>query len=83
LPGTFRRADLPLWTEANAAPMHGVIAVLALGPTIGATSPDGHPNDKMNLGEPTEPGASQSPIRIRNAPRVMCEQQFRGASDKE
>jgi len=74
-------ADLALWTEANA-PMHGVIGVLALGPTR-RDHPTVTLNDKMNLGEPTEPGSFSVADQIRNAPRGVRIVLLRGASDKE
>jgi hypothetical protein len=74
-------ADLALWTEANA-PMPGVVGVLALGPTK-----RDHPmvtiNDKVNLGEPTEPGSFAVDEQIRNTPSNVRIALLRGASDKE
>jgi hypothetical protein len=74
-------ADIALWTEANVR-LPGVIGVLALGPTR-----RDHPmvtiNDKMNLGEPTEPGSFSVADQIRNVPRSVHIAVLRGASDKE
>jgi len=74
-------ADIALWTEATA-PLPGVIGVLALGPTK-----RDHPmvtiNDKVNLGEPTEPGSFAVDEQIRNTPSNVRIALLRGASDKE
>jgi len=74
-------ADIALWTEANTR-MPGVIGVLALGPTK-----RDHPrvtlNDKMNIGEPTEPGSFSIVDQIRNTPPNVHIALLRGSSDKE
>jgi alpha-beta hydrolase superfamily lysophospholipase len=74
-------ADIALWTEAHAR-LPGVIGVLALNPTM-----RDHPmvtiNDKMNLGEPTEPGSFAVEEQIRNTPTNVRIALLRGASDKE
>jgi pimeloyl-ACP methyl ester carboxylesterase len=74
-------ADIALWTEANARPP-GVIGVLALGPTK-----RDHPTvtlmDKMNAGEPTEPGSFAIDEQIRNTPANVQIALLRGSSDKE
>ena len=74
-------ADLALWTEANAQ-MPGVVGVLALDPTK-----RDHPtitiSDKVNLGEPTEPGSFAVDEQIRNTPPGVRIALMRGASDKE
>lgn len=74
-------ADIALWTEANARPP-GVVGVLALGPTK-----RDHPTvtlmDKMNSGEPTEPGSFAVDEQIRNTPTGVRISLLRGASDKE
>ena len=74
-------ADLALWTEANAH-MPGVIGVLALGPTK-RDHPTVTINDKVNLGEPTEPGSFAVDEQIRNTPPKVRIALLRGASDKE
>ncbi|MDQ6690375.1 MAG: hypothetical protein M3Z18_07690 [Gemmatimonadota bacterium] len=74
-------ADIALWTEANT-PLPGVMGVLVLGPTK-----RDHPmvtlNDRMNIGEPTEPGSFSVTEQIRNTPRNVHIALLRGASDKE
>ncbi|MGZ3465529.1 MAG: alpha/beta hydrolase [Gemmatimonadaceae bacterium] len=74
-------ADIALWTEANARPP-GVVGVVALGPTK-----RDHPTvtlmDKMNSGEPTEPGSFAIDEQIRNSPKSVRIAVLRGASDKE
>jgi pimeloyl-ACP methyl ester carboxylesterase len=74
-------ADIALWTEANAH-VSGVVGVLALGPTK-----RDHPSvtlmDKMNSGEPTEPGSFAVDEQIRNTPANVRIALLRGASDKE
>ena len=74
-------ADLALWMEANARPP-GVVGVVALGPTR-----RDHPTvtlmDKMNSGEPTEPGSFAVDEQIRNTPAKVRIALLRGASDKE
>jgi pimeloyl-ACP methyl ester carboxylesterase len=74
-------ADIALWTEANARPP-GVVGVVALGPTK-----RDHPTvtlmDKMNAGEPTEPGSFAVDEQIRNTPKSVRIALMRGASDKE
>ena len=74
-------ADIALWTEANARPP-GVVGVVALGPTK-----RDHPTvtlmDKMNSGEPTEPGSFAVDEQIRNIPKSVRIAVLRGASDKE
>jgi pimeloyl-ACP methyl ester carboxylesterase len=74
-------ADIALWTEANAR-LPGVVGVVALGPTK-----RDHPTvtlmDKMNAGEPTEPGSFAVDEQIRNTPRNVRIALLRGASDKE
>lgn len=74
-------ADIALWTEATAR-VPGVVGVLALGPTM-----RDHPmitiNDKVNLGEPTEPGSFAVDEQIRNTPANVRIALLRGASDKE
>lgn len=74
-------ADIALWTEANA-PMPGVIGILALGPTR-RDHPSVTINDKINLGEPTEPGSFAVDDQIRNTPPSVRIAVLRGASDKE
>jgi hypothetical protein len=74
-------ADIALWAEANA-PMPGVIGVLALGPTK-RDHPTVTLNDKMNIGEPTEPGSFSVADQIRNTPPKVRIELLRGASDKE
>jgi pimeloyl-ACP methyl ester carboxylesterase len=74
-------ADIALWTEANAR-LPGVVGVVALGPTK-----RDHPTvtlmDKMNAGEPTEPGSFAVDEQIRNMPSNVRIALLRGASDKE
>ena len=74
-------ADLALWIEANAH-MPGVVGVLALGPTK-RDHPTVTINDKVNLGEPTEPGSFAVDEQIRNTPPGVRIALMRGASDKE
>jgi len=74
-------ADLALWTEANAH-LPGVVGVLALGPTQ-RDHPTVTLNDKVNLGEPTEPGSFAVDEQIRNTPLNVRIALLRGASDKE
>jgi dienelactone hydrolase len=74
-------ADLALWTEANAR-MPGVVGVLALGPTK-RDHPRVTVGDKMNLGEPTEPGSFSVADEISRTPRGVKIELMRGASDKE
>jgi pimeloyl-ACP methyl ester carboxylesterase len=74
-------ADIALWTEAHAR-MPGVIGVLALGPTK-RDHPTVTLNDKMNIGEPTEPGSFSVTDQIRNTPPNVRIALLRGASDKE
>jgi pimeloyl-ACP methyl ester carboxylesterase len=74
-------ADIALWTEANAR-MPGVVGVLALGPTK-----RDHPivtlSDKLNLGEPTDPGSFSVAQQIRDTPAGVRIALLRGASDRE
>jgi pimeloyl-ACP methyl ester carboxylesterase len=74
-------ADLALWTEAHAS-IPGVIGLLALGPTK-----RDHPrvtlNDKINFGEPTEPGSFAVVDEIRREPANVRIALLRGAGDKE
>jgi hypothetical protein len=74
-------ADLALWVEGHA-PIPGTVGVLALGPTR-----RDHPrvtiNDKVNLGEPTEPGSFATVDAIRDVPPKVRIALVRGASDKE
>jgi pimeloyl-ACP methyl ester carboxylesterase len=74
-------ADIALWTEANA-PIPGVVGVLALGPTR-RDHPTVTLRDKMNAGEPTEPGSFAVDEQIRNTPAKVRIAVLRGASDKE
>lgn len=74
-------ADLALWTEANAR-LPGVVGVLALGPTM-RDHPSVTINDKINLGEPTEPGSFSVADEISRIPRGVRIELMRGASDKE
>jgi hypothetical protein len=74
-------ADIALWTEANAR-MPGVVGVLALGPTQ-RDHPTVTINDKMNIGEPTEPGSFAVAEQIRRTPRNVNIELMRGSSDKE
>jgi len=74
-------ADIALWVEANTR-MPGVIGVLALGPTK-RDHPTVTLNDKMNLGEPTEPGSFSIADQIRNTPPKVHIALLRGVSDKE
>ena len=74
-------ADLALWAEAHA-PIPSTVGVLALGPTR-----RDHPritiNDKVNLGEPTEPGSFATVEAISEIPPNVRIALLRGASDKE
>jgi pimeloyl-ACP methyl ester carboxylesterase len=74
-------ADLAFWTEAHA-PIPGVVGILALGPTR-----RDHPRvtmlDRVNAGEPTEPGSFAVDEQIRNTPPRIRIALMRGASDKE
>lgn len=74
-------ADIALWTEANA-PISGVVGVLALGPTR-RDHPTVTLRDKMNSGEPTEPGSFAVDEQIRHTPAKVRIALMRGASDKE
>ncbi len=74
-------ADIALWTEANA-PLPGVVGVLAIGPTK-RDHPTVTINDKLNLGEPMEPGSFSVAEQIRGIPRQVHIALVRGASDKE
>lgn len=74
-------ADLALWIEANTR-LPGVIGVLALGPTR-RDHPTVTLNDKMNIGEPTEPGSFSIAEQIRNTPPGVRIALLRGASDRE
>jgi pimeloyl-ACP methyl ester carboxylesterase len=74
-------ADLALWAAANAR-IPRVIGVLALGPTR-RDHPTVTISDKMNLGEPTEPGSFSVADQIRNIPRGVHIAVLRGANDKE
>lgn len=74
-------ADIALWMEANAR-MQGVVGVLALGPTK-----RDHPavtiQDRLNSGEPNEPGSFAVDEQIRNTPANVRIALLRGSSDKE
>jgi pimeloyl-ACP methyl ester carboxylesterase len=74
-------ADIALWIEANAR-LHGVVGVLALGPTK-----RDHPivtlKGQLNSGEPTEPGSFAIDEQIRSTPANVRIALLRGASDKE
>lgn len=74
-------ADIALWTAANAR-LPGLVGVLALGPTR-----RDHPmvtiNDKLNVGEPTEPGSFSIVEQIQKIPANVRIALLRGASDKE
>jgi hypothetical protein len=74
-------ADLALWTEANAR-LPGVVGILALGPTR-RDHPTVTINDRVNLGEPTEPGSFAVADQIRNTPAKVRIALLRGADDKE
>lgn len=74
-------ADLALWVEANAH-LQGVVGVLALGPTK-RDHPSVTIQDKLNTGEPTEPGSFAVDEQIRNTPANVRIALLRGASDKE
>jgi hypothetical protein len=74
-------ADLALWAEANTR-LPGVIGVLVIGPTR-RDHPTVTLNDKMNIGEPTEPGSFSVTDQIRNTPRNVHIALLRGASDNE
>lgn len=74
-------ADIALWVEANTH-MAGVIGVVALGPTK-RDHPTVTLNDKMNIGEPTEPGSFSVVDQIRNTPPNVHIALLRGSSDKE
>ncbi|MEO8580734.1 MAG: hypothetical protein ABI469_10840 [Gemmatimonadales bacterium] len=73
-------ADIALFMEANS-PIPGVVGILALGPTK-----RDHPivtiNDRVNIGEPTEPGSFSVDEQIRNVPQSVRIALMRGASDK-
>jgi hypothetical protein len=74
-------ADLALWTAANAQ-LPGVVGVLALSPTK-RDHPTVTINDKMDLGEPTEPGSFSVADEISRTPQRLRIEILRGASDKE
>lgn len=74
-------ADLALWTAANAR-LPGVVAVMAIGPTQ-RDHPTVTLSDKVDVGEPTEPGSFAVEDQIRNAPPDMRIALIRGAGDKE
>lgn len=74
-------ADLALWTEAHAS-LPGVVGILALGPTK-RDHPTVTLRDKINAGEPTEPGSFSVADQIRETPRNVRIVLMRGASDKE
>ena len=74
-------ADIALWTEANAR-LQGVVGVLALGPTR-RDHPTVTLGDRMNSGEPTEPGSFAVDEQIRNTPANVRIALLRGASDKD
>lgn len=74
-------ADIALWTAAHAS-LPGVVGILALGPTR-----RDHPavtlRDRMNAGEPTEPGSFSVADQIRETPSNIRILLMRGAGDKE
>ena len=74
-------ADIALWTEANA-PIHGVVGVLALGPTK-RDHPTVTIRDQLNSVEPTEAGSFAVDEQIRNTPANVRIALLRGAGDKE
>jgi pimeloyl-ACP methyl ester carboxylesterase len=74
-------ADIALWLEANAR-LQGVVGVLALGPTR-RDHPSVTIQDKLNAGDPTEPGSFAVVEQIRNIPPNVRIALLRGSSDKE
>jgi pimeloyl-ACP methyl ester carboxylesterase len=74
-------ADLAFWTEAHS-PIPGLVGILALGPTR-RDHPTVTIRDRMNAGEPTEPGSFAVADEIRQTPPAVRIALLRGASDKE
>lgn len=74
-------ADIALWTAAHAR-LPGVVGILALGPTR-RDHPTVTLRDRMNAGEPTEPGSFSVADQIRATPGNIRILLMRGASDKE
>jgi pimeloyl-ACP methyl ester carboxylesterase len=74
-------ADLAFWTEAHS-PVPGLVGILALGPTK-RDHPTVTIRDRVNAGEPTEPGSFAVADEIRQIPLNVQIALLRGASDKE
>jgi pimeloyl-ACP methyl ester carboxylesterase len=74
-------ADLALWVEAHK-PVPGVVGILALGPTK-RDHPSVTIRDRINAGEPTEPGSFAVADEIKQTPPKVRIALMRGASDKE
>jgi pimeloyl-ACP methyl ester carboxylesterase len=74
-------ADLAFWTEAHS-PIPGLVGILALGPTR-RDHPTVTMRDRMNAGEPTDPGSFAVADEIRQTPPEVRIALLRGAGDKE